>query len=498
MIPRKVLSWHIHFCLFLLAEFSFGQTVCGKHPPLFLRNSEDLISVHCMKEDLKQLRTQLTTIHPQLTYYKTEKQVDSLFAEVNSTCSSPLKTIEFIEIVSTLLQYLNDSHTNISPLVLTQFSHVKRVFPFYLEQINDKFYLQKCFKDIIPRGTECLEIDNIPISTILDKAKQFAFKEGMASEAHNQMALKLVSRIYNFYHLKNREFLTFKLVDFTGDTLEKKLQSTTLRSVLFDNEWNPKEAVWYWFDSSGTACLQLGSFSAKGNNGMRRILDEFFKEVNLRKSPHVFIDLRGNSGGYVSIKNYLISYLDTSNTDKRERYDFIRSEEDRFSSIGWWIKYRYRSYLKRYPNDTLIAKEWHYIESPNGTNCQLFYDNNSRVSRKAYRGKVSVAINGVSMSASVMFSSWIQTTGRGVLYGEMCMGGHKGTFGDAVQLKLKHSKIPFNMSTVKITPLVPADATTSGIVPDVLLKPTITQLKNGIDPIKEVLGFYKKNITKIK
>ena len=120
------------------------------------------------------------------------------------------------------------------------------------------------------------------------------------------------------------------------------------------------------------------------------------------------------------------------------------------------------------------------------------------LSRKAYRGKVSVAINGVSMSASVMFSSWIQTTGRGVLYGEMCMGGHKGTFGDAVQLKLKHSKIPFNMSTVKITPLVTADATTSGIVPDVLLKPTITQLKNGIDPIKEVLGFYKKNITKIK
>ncbi len=496
MILKHVTYWFLLIQAICYCSVVNGQKLCGTHKPIYMRSSDELLDVHCMQEDIKEIKEKLVSIHPNASYYTRKEQVDSLFEVALVKCKKPLKTIDFVEILSHLLQGIQDSHTNISPLVLTQFSDIKKVFPFFLEQVNGRYYMQKCYRDIVPRGMECLSVDGIPLTILHEKAKLFAFQEGMALEANHQMALKLISRIFSAYNLQNKEYFTMQLVDFSGDTIQKRLQSAPLRTVLFDKEWNQRESVSYWFDSSGTACLQLGSFSAKSNNGMRRFLDEFFSEVREKKSPHIFIDLRGNSGGYVSVKNYLINYLDTASSDKRDRYDFIRSEKDRFSSIGWWTKYRYRNYLKRFPSDTLVAKEWAYIESPNGTNCQLFYDNNTRFSLRTYRGKVSVAINGLSMSASVMFSSWIQTSKRGVLYGEMCMGGHTGTFGDAVQMKLKHTRIPINLSTVKITPLATAHISSNGILPDVPVKTTVFQLKEGVDPIKIMLGFHKKNITK--
>ena len=494
----KILSLLFFISLFSGVNLSVAQKSCESHKPLFLRESEERIAVNCMKEDLKQLKENLASIHPQIDFYTDKKYIDSLFMVALETCSKPKKIIDFIEIVSGLLQSMQDSHTNISPLVLTQLSDINRVFPFNLERIAEKFYMQKCYKDIIPSGMECVQIDGIPVETIYEKAKLFTFREGKAEQASEQMALKLVSRIFSVYHIKNKDFLSYKLVDFTGDTLEKKLQSAKLRSVILDKEWNSRESIYYSFDSSGTASLELGSFSAKGSNGMKRVIDDFFVEVFERKSPHVFIDLRGNSGGYVSIKNYLINYLDTAKSDKRERYDFIRSEKDRFSSIGWWIKSRYKSYLNKYPGDTLVAKEWKYIQSPYGTFCQLFYANETALRGPVYSGKVSVAVNGLSMSASVMFSSWIQSTKRGLIYGEMCMGGHKGTFGDAVSIKLKHSKIPISMSTIKITPLATALSSSEGLIPDVVVKSSILHLKKNIDPIKEHLGFHKKNNTRMR
>ena len=77
------------------------------------------------------------------------------------------------------------------------------------------------------------------------------------------------------------------------------------------------------------------------------------------------------------------------------------------------------------------------------------------------------------------------------------MGGHKGTFGDAVTIKLKHSKIPISMSTIKITPLATALSSSEGLIPDVVVKSSILHLKKNIDPIKEHLGFHKKNNTRM-
>lgn len=496
MIQTNLFSNVIAFLFSIFCVSCFGQMICGTHKSLFARELEDSLNVECMLADIKQLKDELISSHPKMDYYCTKEDIDSAFNMAEIQCATKKTTKEFIEILSSMLHTMKDSHTNLSPLVLTQFKNINRVFPFYLEQIEGKYYMKKCYNEIIPPGVECLEIDDVEFHQIHKKAKIFAFQEGESKAANEQMALKLIARIFSVYYLKNKEFITFKIVDYRGDTLLKKIQSVTLRSVIFNKDWNRTETNSFWFDSSGTACMNLGSFSARRNKGMKKFIDDFFKEVELNKSNHIVIDLRDDSGGYVSIKNYLINYLDISKTDKRERYDFIRSDRDRFSSLGWWIKYRYRSYLKKYPNDTLVAKEWKYIQSKNGTHCSLFYPNEMKLGGQVYKGRVSVAMNGLSMSASVMFCSWIKSSGRGELYGDMCMGGSNGTFGDAVQFKLKHSKIPINMSTVKITPLSNIDFSYAGLSPDIYARPTIFQLKNGIDPIKELLGFTKKTVLK--
>ncbi|MFM7758282.1 MAG: hypothetical protein ACKO6J_05045, partial [Crocinitomicaceae bacterium] len=137
-----------------------------------------MLDTHCMQEDIKEIKEKLDSIHPNSFYYTQKEQVDSLFKVAFFKCKKPQKTIDFVEILSQLLQGLHDSHTNISPLVLTQFSDVKKVFPFFLEQINGRYYMQKCYRDIVPRGIECLSVEEIPLTVLHEKAKLFAFQEG--------------------------------------------------------------------------------------------------------------------------------------------------------------------------------------------------------------------------------------------------------------------------------------------------------------------------------
>ncbi|MFM7637726.1 MAG: hypothetical protein ACKO5W_07650, partial [Crocinitomicaceae bacterium] len=219
MILRYVTYWFFLIQAISLWSAVHGQKLCGSHKPIYLRSRDELLDAHCMQEDIKEIKEKLDSIHPNSFYYTQKEQVDSLFEVAFFKCTKPQKTIDFVEILSQLLQGLHDSHTNISPLLLTQFSDVKKVFPFFLEQINGRYYMQKCYRDIVPRGMECLSVEEIPLTVLHEKAKLFAFQEGMALEANHQMALKLISRIFSAYNLQNKEYFTMQLVDFSGDTI---------------------------------------------------------------------------------------------------------------------------------------------------------------------------------------------------------------------------------------------------------------------------------------
>jgi C-terminal processing protease CtpA/Prc len=96
-------------------------------------------------------------------------------------------------------------------------------------------------------------------------------------------------------------------------------------------------------------------------------------------------------------------------------------------------------------------------------------------------------MNGNSMSASVLFAAWFKHIKRGDIIGTTCMGGMGGTFGNPAALTLTHSQISVIVSTLKFTPLHIKEKVVEPIIPDIILKPTLQDLKESVDPFDRFL-----------
>ena len=73
-----------------------------------------------------------------------EKVFNAACVEAREAVRTPLTVLEFSSVVSVLMNTLGDSHTALNPRDLLFMSgKTRRIYPFYLTQIQDKFYLTK-------------------------------------------------------------------------------------------------------------------------------------------------------------------------------------------------------------------------------------------------------------------------------------------------------------------------------------------------------------------
>jgi C-terminal processing protease CtpA/Prc len=483
------------FLVFVL--LSIGLQVHSQECTTFFKPKRQLVAstylcTDAMQADLAQLHRHILLTHPHPTYYTTSTTLIEAYNSAQKECQEPKTVLEFMLVVNTYLNALKDSHTGLNPKdFLYQVNSNRKVLPFFVTQIDGKFYIYGSYSEALQSADEIIAIDSYDISTLYEMAQDLSMCEGAANDAKNEVALDYIGVVYNLLQmsLKNQKEATFKVVKQAGDTVNLSVPFVAtwkyFLASLFEQQ---DDEVSFYFDKQNRGVLTLTSFQPLSLSVFQNKIDEFFEEVERRKCTQIYIDLRDNLGGLLRAEEYLFSYINTKNTAIQTNYLYKRSNYDRFALLSPYQKMYFVNSAKNDSPNGLISKEYDFYRMPKGTTHTILYDyipSNKR--NYTYKGKCALVLNGNSMSASVLFAAWFKHINRGEIIGTTCMGGMGGTFGNPAGLSLQYSQIRIIVSTLKFTPLHIKEIELQPIRPDIWLRPNKQDLLEHIDPFDRYL-----------
>jgi hypothetical protein len=411
-----------------------------------------MICPELMVEDLKALYAELKSTHPDLYRNVDVKQLDSAYFVAISKATQPKRLIEFTLIINDFLSEIKDSHTFLNFKELFYFQRSKRHYlPFDLYTVDGKKTITRSGLNKLPIGAELLSINGKSLLFYDSLVYRLTPQESFVVEARKEMADLMLANLVNLYHPAKRNEYCWTL---DSDTLRKTIEGEKF-SRFTDDTGTGHHSPEINFERIGQqALLTISTFSARSVNQFKHKLDDVFEALKSNPAQNLIIDLRNNTGGYILLQEYLMSFLNVSNERYAANYVYKRSKNDRFEQLGKWQLWRFKKTAEKFYPNGAIAQEFDFYRSPEGTvdtvlNDVKLHNRNNLL----YEGPCTVLINGMSMSAAVNFTAWFQQSSRGTVLGTTAMGTNAGTFANPITVFLKNTSLPVMISTMKINPV---------------------------------------------
>lgn len=490
-------QWTSFAIIFLYCAMGFAQDCQSTFRPKKELAALTFLCPEAMQADLAQLHKHILETHPNPTYYGSINDLSEAYKLAKSKVTKPLSIFDFTLIVNTYLFALKDSHTGINPKqFLYEVNGQRKVLPFFVETIKDKFYISGAYSPDFIIGAELLQIDNFSIAQLYAYALTLSLSEGDATAAKEEVASEYIGVVYNLLSMNLRRAKSAKvqMVTPAGDTLLKDIAySTSWKYFLAGLLSSKEDEVHYSFDQNNNGVLVVESFQPLSLNLYKKQIDAFFDEVQKRRCKAIFIDLRNNLGGLLRAEEYLFSYINTKQAAVKTNYLYKRSNYDRFALLSPMQQIQFENRAKNVYPYGLISKEYDFYKLPKGATQTILYDYIPENDRNyVFEGECNLVVNGNSMSASVLFAAWFKHIERGKILGSPCMGGMGGTFGNPAIITLKNAHLDVMVATLKFTPFHIQERMLSAINPDVLIKATREDIIEQRDPFLEYLKAYQR------
>ena len=476
------------FLTFLLFFAELFSQPCHESTDLKTDILRDRLCPETMRTDLSELYEKLQKIHPDLYRYTSKYRVDAAYQRAFKRCNVSLSTYAFSTVLMEFLSELKDSHTSVSPYDFMWNNLLKRRYlPFTLALVDNQFVITKSWENKIPVGAELLSINGKSINSIYKEAIQFSPMEGRSTKAQTEIALNLLPMVTNL--LMNRAQHTFSWVE-SKDTLSATLSSPPLWSVWKELSGENQNNITL-VRTNGHATLTIRSFSVNHVGAFRKQLDDIFSALITNPPKQLIIDLRDNTGGYILLQEYLMSFFVPQGTKYKANYIYKRSEYDRFSQLSSFQRWKFVHSAKKAPLNSTLANEYRFYKSPLGSVDTVLNAPTLKNNKNLYfSGRCALLVNGMTMSAAANFTAWFKSTKRGLVFGSQVSGTNGGTFANPTEFFLEHSGVSISISTMKVD-LVPREKQTiEAILPDVWIVPEKINRKQLDDfPIQFIMNY---------
>ena len=452
-----------------------------------------------LQHDLTQIRKTIIAAHPDPFIYRSKGAWDSSYVELLRYFKSPRTMFDFVSKTASWLGELKDSHVGLDiEQILELYKEDNSWLIFNPARIEEKFYAaSEAGIDFLPFGNELLEINSMSVDTLFNQAMIFSLEEGGSYEARQKYAVTLMSPLFNLLNSfdSEGEKILIKHCNPKGDTLFSYVKTYTSkeRRKIEWRDYTKMQDIEYTIDSSrGTGILKISTFLPRSKRAFEEKVDSFFDSVAKSEVSKILIDVRWNRGGYFEQVEYLYNYIDTISTKRTKTYVSKRSEFDSFSTMTWFSKVLYLSYAKSQKSNSKTRRNYSFYKLPLGTLDTIREANqfDQPIRENKYLGTCFLAMNGVSISASVDFASWFKESKRGLILGEQCMGPLTGTCGNPVLFNLNNTRISVATSTMRSYTNSKLKVESDPIVPDVPIKYSVSEFRIKKDPIIE----YIKNL----
>lgn len=243
-----------------------------------------------------------------------------------------------------------------------------------------------------------------------------------------------------------------------------------------------RELIFPNAQDSTTLVLKIKSFSiGHGKEAYPFIFDSIAK----LKVKNLVLDIRDNTGGYVSDINYLYSFLKSNDEIKMATANEVKVRSkftmiDKYFSQPNVISHTFGLPMILYGSVKSLfdikkeKKDYFYIVKKK----RYLVNQENR-----YKGNLYVLTNGMSYSASSIISASLQNDGKAIFVGEETGGDYNGTVaGQYINYKLSASKLKLNVGLMTYRPNTTRDLKGRGIMPNVPIKMSFEDLLNKKDP----------------
>jgi hypothetical protein len=460
----------------------------------------DPLDGELFQNDITQIRKTIIAAHPDPFIYRTKGAWDSTYVDLLRYFKKPRTLFDFISKTASWLGELKDSHVGMDlDQILDLYKYDNSWLIFKTARLDEKFYAaSEADLQFIPFGNELLEINSMKMDSLFNLAMIFSLEEGASFEARQKYAVTLMGPILNLVNTFDTEGekVLVKHCNQLGDTLYSFVKTYTSKERKKE-EWKTYQKtmdVEFTMDSiNRLGVLKINTFLPSSKRAFEQKIDAFFDSVANSNISNVLLDIRWNRGGYFEQVEYLFNYIDTAKNTRTKTYISKRSEHDNFSNLTWLSKLFYVTYFKTQKSTDKARNNYSFFKLPMGALDTIIESNefDEPIRKNKYRGACFLAMNGVSISASVDFASWFKETKRGLILGEQCMGPLTGTCGNPVLFELKNTRISVATSTMRSYTHPGLQVASDPIYPDVPIKYSITDFRTKKDPIVEYIKTLK-------
>ena len=470
-------------------------------PAILFGQDTTLYRPEQMHADLKKFKSTLEYAHPDLYANVTPEEFDRLFQSLIQQSSSPLKPIQFHNLVLQLVAGLHDGHTTVQATnAFRTYLYQQKLLPFHVLVQNERiFIIRNMSGNEIAEGSEILSIDGNLSNRIIRKLKLHFAGDGSCESC---LDYRFGSSYHSFYRsypwifgfsqsnkfaVRDRNTGKVFEIDLAGISSsefrerEKKKYGNNLHTSSIEETLAKPVMITTIGPKSRYAYLKINRFFKDSfdepPNTFPDLYKEAFRQIKASRTKTLIIDLRDNGGGIGGNAAGLTQYLcgkpftPTSQMSLRgndEYYAKITSEKLDLDQYFGLKKAANGTYLVTNTKDLSELKEFQPIAANH------------------FRGRIYVLINGGTVSAAAAAAGMLRENTNAVFVGQET-GGYAGMSNGIRQLTIRGdvTDVSINFPLIHSVFNVNKNAKGRGVVPDHFVQESVSDIINGRDSVLE-------------
>ena len=419
------------------------------------------INKEALIEDIRSYEAYISKAHANpyrlITKNEFDDQIDDLIDEILKIDQETISRLDCYFYLQKLAARIQDGHTRIYPSSRI-FSGKDNVFPLKLRMIDGKVYvIDRHNSATVPRYSSILEINQVPIDTLFKECSQL-FPTSMEHAKWYYFEEYFNILLTKYFKIKPPWKIKYKI---GSKTIYTDLNAVTLSE--FNNAINHHDTKYSKYSiriqDEEIPVLILPNFSYGRAESYQHFIDSFFSKY--AETQYLIVDVRENRGGSGYWGYYLLDNFTLSDYQVAKSFVFKISETMRKSI-----------YARKAGNNLSDAKNGEYIEAVN---------HRMRVPHKTakkFNGKVFLLISEKTFSAGTVFAAVFKANDFGIIVGRETAGRERFC-SDPVAVKFSNCKLKGSIPVAVYT--LPGENPNRGVIPDIVVAPTIDDYRLGKD-----------------
>ena len=504
--------------LFIIASIS-GSCASVK------KFNRDLKVLHAEKDlvsDIDYVYDRLQKLHPQLYLYTSKEDLDFKFDSLKSSIIAPMSSTDFYFKLSPVIASVKQGHTLLHPL--NKEITLKELFDngtngrsalhqLDFDLFDNKLYVVKnnSGNNNINVGSEIIKINNYKPQDLISKYRNTVSSDGFnLTYVNRKLSNEFADYFFNetgfvdsiacqfiYNDTVKTVLLRHKKRSLSRENMKSREQKASEKETRKKDSKKREEQGYNWATKTYTkdlsfletdssiALLRINNFY---DGNYVEFYSRSFKLLDSLKTKNLILDLRDNPGGKLIDAKVLFSYLVDSTFIFVEKSEVVSKNSilkaNYFKGNPWYLNVLLGIL---YPRE-LLSRGFSYLLLNRKEEGNTYYYHTqgsieSRPKANNYKGNLYVIITGGSFSAASILAANLRALQNVVFVGEETGGAANGAVAGKMALYiLPESKLKISFGLLAVKPFYQTGTEGRGILPDIVITPTVEDKINEVDP----------------